>query len=226
MAYFVNIENGKINGTSELNNSKFWTDDYFQIEVTEEIYNNIEKYIYKDGEIVINENLELELAEERKQEFLNLGIEEEIISELVKTTFTTEQYKEHKKRAFIEQNIDAIMREEFGLLAAMSDILDAIYSGNLHSGVLKNENGELIKKSFGHGIAYYSRKENEFVEMIANFGAIIKSNNQEESLKYLKELVGDELYNLLMNFYLENILEIDKSKNLLNDETKDGTLGR
>ena len=70
MAYFVNIENGKINGTSELNNSKFWTDDYFQIEVTEEIYNNIEKYIYKDGEIVINENLELELAEERKQEFL------------------------------------------------------------------------------------------------------------------------------------------------------------
>lgn len=178
-----------------------------------------------EDEQKINEYLKKSI-EERKQEFLNLGIEEEIISELVKTTFTTEQYKEHKKRAFIEQNIDAIMREEFGLLAAMSDILDAIYSGNLHSGVLKNENGELIKKSIGHGIAYYSTKENGFKEMIANFGAIIKSNNQEQSLKYLKELVGDELYNLLMNFYLENILEIDNSKNLLNDEPKDGTLGR
>lgn len=76
MAYFVNIENGKINGTSELNNSKFWTDDYFQIEVTEEIYNNIEKYVYKDGEIVINENYELELAEVRenlfKKDFFNI----------------------------------------------------------------------------------------------------------------------------------------------------------
>lgn len=70
MVYFVNIENGKINGTSELNNSKFWTDDYFQIEVTEDIYNNIEKYTYKDGQIVINENYELELAEARKEEFL------------------------------------------------------------------------------------------------------------------------------------------------------------
>lgn len=74
MAYFVNIEKGKINGTSELNNSKFWTDDYFQIEVTEEIYNNIEKYIYKDGEIVINENYEQEQLEKEKSRIQELSM--------------------------------------------------------------------------------------------------------------------------------------------------------
>lgn len=67
MAYYVFIENEKINGKGEVQQL---TEDVLNIEVTEEIYNNIEKYIYKDGEIVINENLELELAEARKKEFL------------------------------------------------------------------------------------------------------------------------------------------------------------
>ena len=74
MTYYANIENGKINGTSELNNSKFWTDNYFQIEVTEEIYNNIEKYIYKDGNIVINENYEQEQLEKEKARIQELSM--------------------------------------------------------------------------------------------------------------------------------------------------------
>jgi hypothetical protein len=72
MAFYVNIKNGQINGTSELNNSKYWTDDYFQIEVTEEIYNDIEKYIYKDGEIVINPNYEAEQEQKERERIGNL----------------------------------------------------------------------------------------------------------------------------------------------------------
>lgn len=76
MTYYANIENNQINGTSELNNSKFCTENYFQIEVTEEIYNNIEKYIYSDGEIVINPNYEQEQAQARenlfKKDFFNI----------------------------------------------------------------------------------------------------------------------------------------------------------
>ena len=67
MAYYVFIQDEKINGTGQC---KQLTEGVLNIEVTEEIYNNIEKYIYKDGEIVINENYELELAEARKEEFL------------------------------------------------------------------------------------------------------------------------------------------------------------
>ena len=67
MAYYVFIENEKINGSGQC---KCLNDDILNIEVDEEIYNNIEKYTYKDGQIVINENYELELAEVRKEEFL------------------------------------------------------------------------------------------------------------------------------------------------------------
>lgn len=67
MTYYVFIENEKINGCGQC---KCLNEDILNIEVDEEIYNNIEKYIYKDGNIVINENLELELAEARKEEFL------------------------------------------------------------------------------------------------------------------------------------------------------------
>jgi hypothetical protein len=72
MNYFVNIENEKINGKSQVNNSRFWTDDYFQIEVTEEIYNNIEKYIYQDGKIVLNPNYEEEIALQEKERIAKL----------------------------------------------------------------------------------------------------------------------------------------------------------
>lgn len=67
MAYYVFIRNNEISGTGQC---RCLDDDIQNLKVTEEIYNNIEKYIYKDGEIVINENLELELAEARKEEFL------------------------------------------------------------------------------------------------------------------------------------------------------------
>ena len=46
MFYFW-IDNNKINGKSDLLQDKVWTDDRFQVEVTEEIYNDdIAKYIW------------------------------------------------------------------------------------------------------------------------------------------------------------------------------------
>ena len=67
MAYYVFIQDENINGKGEC---KCLNDDILNIEVSEEIYNDIEKYIYLNGEIVLNPNYEAEQAEERKQEFL------------------------------------------------------------------------------------------------------------------------------------------------------------
>lgn len=38
---FITIENGLINGGSEINNSRFWTENNYQVEVSEELYNTI-----------------------------------------------------------------------------------------------------------------------------------------------------------------------------------------
>ena len=52
--------------------------------------------------------------------------------------------------------------------------------------------------------------------MIANFAFISKSKDSKEILQLLKEIVGDEVYNMISEFYYQNIVQI----NTENLETK------
>lgn len=69
--YYIFVENNKLNGSGQLRQT---TESIINIEVSKDIYNDYNenplKYIYKDGEIVLNPNYEQELAEARKEEFL------------------------------------------------------------------------------------------------------------------------------------------------------------
>lgn len=71
MTYYAFIENGKINGCGQC---KVLNEDILKIEVDFDIYNNIEKYIYKDGEIVINENYEQEQEQKEKARIAKLSL--------------------------------------------------------------------------------------------------------------------------------------------------------
>lgn len=70
--FYVNIENGKINGVSELDNRRFWTEDSFQLEVCEEVYNAVlavpERFSFdtETNEIVENTEYEAEQADEKR----------------------------------------------------------------------------------------------------------------------------------------------------------------
>ena len=57
MTYYVFIQNNKINGTGQC---RQLTEGVLNIEVTELIFNNIDKYIYENNEIILNPNYELE----------------------------------------------------------------------------------------------------------------------------------------------------------------------
>ena len=78
--YYINIENGNLNGGSELNNSKYYTEDYSQIEVSQALYEdylaNQNKYIYdaETNSIISNPNYEAEQAQRERQrlDMLNL----------------------------------------------------------------------------------------------------------------------------------------------------------
>lgn len=56
MGYYCWINNGIPDGTSELYQSEVFTDNRYQIEISEEVYNNYQagKYLYQNGELVIN----------------------------------------------------------------------------------------------------------------------------------------------------------------------------
>ena len=76
MGYYINIDDGKINGGSELDNSRFATETSFQIEVSKELYedcmNEPLKYIYSNGSIVSNPNYETDKQIERKARIMEL----------------------------------------------------------------------------------------------------------------------------------------------------------
>lgn len=69
MTYYIHIQNNKIISSGEVPMGEGFT----SLEVTEELYNDFvltpNKYIYKDGDIVLNPNYEQEEAEKRRIQF-------------------------------------------------------------------------------------------------------------------------------------------------------------
>lgn len=68
MTYYAFIEDNKINGCGQ---SECLNDDVLNYAITEEIFNNIDDYIYYDGEIIINpdlDNIKLQQAKDLKIE--------------------------------------------------------------------------------------------------------------------------------------------------------------
>lgn len=63
--YYVFITNNEINGKGQC---ECTGEDTFSIEITEEIYNNLDHYIYSNGQIILNPNYEQEQqAKERER---------------------------------------------------------------------------------------------------------------------------------------------------------------
>jgi hypothetical protein len=69
MTYYVHIQNKKIIGKGQC---KQLTEGVLNIEVEEEIYNKIEKYVYIDGEIVLNPAYEAEQAAKEAERIAHL----------------------------------------------------------------------------------------------------------------------------------------------------------
>ena len=66
MKYYAIITDEILSGKAQC---PCYGDNAFSVEITEEIYNNIEQYIYSDGEIVINpewDNIQLNKAKDEK----------------------------------------------------------------------------------------------------------------------------------------------------------------
>lgn len=181
--------------------------------LVEQRYDSFFKSYYSPEKVEeIKKNL-TKSKEEKKKEYKELHIPDEQLDIILSDMYTQEEYIDHQKRIFIEDNVDAILRNEFGSLFPIGDILDAIYEGKLHSNTLKDSQGEAICRTGGHGLNYYYATLHGFDEMIANFAAISKAGDAEEKLKMLKSIVGDGVYDMIRNFYYQDILKINLEKN-------------
>ena len=137
------------------------------------------------------------------------GYTDETLDIILSKSFTIEEFVKQKKEIEKGELIDLILRYDYDVLAAISDIIDAITGGKLHSKLLKDDKGEDILQTYGHGIRYYTfGEEYVFGEMIANYSLIIKSKKSEKALQILRDIVGDELVDLLDDFYKSKILKL------------------
>ncbi len=153
----------------------------------------------------INELL-VKTKEERTKTYLEKGYSEETLDIIFSDSFTLDEFVKQKKQIEIYELLDTIMRYEYDAFIAIGDIIDAITRGNFQSNLLRNDKNEKIESAYGHGVRYYSLKEHGFDEMVANYSSIIKSKHSNEILKLLRNIVGDELVDLLDEFYMTKII--------------------
>lgn len=150
-----------------------------------------------------------------RDKFKSLKIPEEQLEQILQETFSVEEYIKREAIIVASELTDTTIRNNYASIGATNDIIDAIYRGKVCDGVLKSADGQKIASFGGHGIRYYSQNKHGFDEMIAQFAVLVKFKGAEENLQVLRNIVGDEIYNMISNFYYTNILEMDinKSKN-------------
>lgn len=100
--------------------------------------------------------------------------------------------------------------------AAISDIYDAVTNGKARdSGVV----------SYGHGSSYYTSSRSRFHEIFANFHAIICINNPTLT-KMAKTLLGDEIWDFLLQTYNEAHNTHITSKNMRTTDARSWFAGK
>lgn len=199
---------------------KFWNnfkknlENYF-LNITSEVLTT--KYS-KQENIMDIQNILSKDIDKYRDKFKSLKIPEEQLEQILQETFSVEEYIKRESIIIAKEIMAKTMEENYENVGAISDIIDAIYRGKVCDGVLKSADGQKIASFGGHGIKYYTYTliaKHGFDEMIANFAVLVKSKGAEENLRVLRNIVGDEVYNMISNFYYTNILEMDinKSKN-------------
>lgn len=131
----------------------------------------------------------------------------EVLDTILAKTYSVDEFLEQRKKIEKMEIVDITMRNEYPALCAIGDIIDAIFKGKLRNGILRGNDGQNIPTAYGHGIYYYNMVNHGFDEMIANYGEILKSPNADAMFEYLRTIVGDEVVDMINDFYKTRILQ-------------------
>jgi len=214
----------------EVRNSPGWlkkVDDYshkfsdMRKKIHERAVDIVEKAFSADLSVEDNEEILKLLGEEKEsiiERYVKKGYKKEDLDVILSSTYTKEEFLKQKKQIEIFEVEDFLMRHIYDAFTAIGDFIDAISNGNYRSKVLLNDEGKLIPSAYGHGIRYYQTKELKYCEMIANYTEIMKSKHANEIIKVLRDIIGDDLVDMLDNFYKKEMLKLDTYE--INDGNK------
>ena len=182
----------------------------------EEYYKNLYQ-----GDKLLELSLFLAKSKEEQKEELIRDYNEQVLDVILARTYSVDEFIRQRIEIEVFEMVDATFRNDYDALIAIGDIIDAIFMGKFMNGALFDENGLDIKSAYGHGISYYDNTFRGFAEMIANYGSIIKSQNSEGILIYLRSIVGDEVVDMIKNVYENNILGLQSYEQEVEMEDRD-----
>ena len=172
------------------------------ITIISEYYDNL----YRGDKLLELSTFLVASKEEKKKQFAK-DYQEQILDTILAITYSVDEFIKQIKETEKDELLYTILKNEYCAFCSVGDIIDAVFLGKLKNGVLIDQSGSYIEKSPGHGIKYYSKDlQSGFCEMIADYGAIIKSKNAQEMIVYLRSIVGDELVDMLKEVYEKRII--------------------
>ena len=150
MTYYLMVENGKIIGGSQCTSGG----DIIDVEVTEEVYNDwlehSNKYIYSDGNIVLNPNYEQEQAEKERQRVGRLQVTKRVFAlALQQLGISYSQLKEliaTSEQAQLEWDLCVELQRNNPLLDVMAAQLGV--SSETLDYIFRKANGEIQDEQF------------------------------------------------------------------------------
>lgn len=114
--FYINIENGEINGGSEINNSRFWSDIYFQVEVEESVYNSIMampgkyKYNRQTGEFIENPDYEQQQAAKERARLNMLSLTK---ADVLLALYEDKGLTPDDIKAMLKDNVPALIKFDY-----------------------------------------------------------------------------------------------------------------
>lgn len=178
-------------------------------DIPKEEISNYYDNLYRDEKIIDLSKFLSESKEDMKLNYID-DYHEQVLDTILSKTYSIDEYLKMRKTIEEQEMLIVMMRIDNCAFCSIGDIIDAIYDGKYKNGVLFDDNGLIINNTSGHGISYYSHRYKGFMEMIANYGSIIKSKDCDEVLKYLRWIVGNELVDLLDDVYKNKIVNSNK----------------
>ena len=150
--------------------------------------------VYKEKISKANEQAQSEVnmtLQEKMQEFISL--QKYFIQNGVRPITAIKMAKEQIYADRISTNYDRIINDENQLeyTPELADIIDAVFEGKK-----RDTNGKFFALTRGHGSEYFSTRESQFSEMIADFTAL-KVTGKKHDLEMLRTMFGNDFYNML-----------------------------
>ena len=163
--------------------------------------------------------------EEKKKKF-EKNYPDDVLDVILDDTFTIDEYIKQEKEIEESEVTTIMLCYEYDAYISMVDIMDAIFIGKFYNGVVIDKKGDYVPKMCGHGIDYYMDSRHGFDEMIAEFGEIIKFEHSNKYIDELRQLIGNEIVDMIEDVYKNKILRSSLFDENIIDNEENNNYGR